>query len=257
MQRHPGALPVAARHVAGDNIQILRQPGRRIGELGQLHFVKLAAGHQHEGVAARQLHQITGFQQRDCLAGHAILRRRGEMHRRVRLGGVGRARDQHQHVDLDLAQPLGQQFGGVQIGHPQHDDGVADVADDLAGAVAVAEAGGDVRQGLGVEREAQPAPRPLLSACTISGPRTSSATSSKCRQVSGQRFRHRQALAQAVLVEFAGVGHQIAHHALPHRGGDFRVGQGIEAAVDHRPLADRTRPVQDRARDRPDRRSRD
>ena len=170
------------------------------------------------------------------------------MDRRIRHGGVGRRRDHHQHVHLDRAQPLGQQFGGVQIGDPQHDDGVADVADDLGGAVAVAEAGGDVGQRLGVDRKAQARAASLVQG--LHDFRAAHQLRELVQMQAGFRslFHHRQALAQTVLVEFAGVGHQIAHHALPHRGGDFRVGQGVEAAVDHRPLADRRFPIQDRAR---------
>ena len=169
------------------------------------------------------------------------------MHRRVRLGGVGRARELHQPVDFHHPQPPGQQFGGRQIGHPQHHQGVADVAEDLAGAVA-AQAGGQVRQGLGVEREPQARAAPLVERLDDFRAAHQLGDLIQVEAGLGQRFRHRQVLARPVLVELAGVGDQIRQHPLADRRGHLGIGQGVEAAVDHRPLADCSRPVQNRAR---------
>ena len=104
----------------------------RIAHLRKLHLVQLATAREDERLAARQLHQMS-----PSSSGTVWVETRSWVFEVKCTGDPGRRnrsrRDLHQHVDLDFSQALDQQIGGIQVGDAQHDQRVADVADDLAG----------------------------------------------------------------------------------------------------------------------------
>ena len=94
---------------------------------------------QREALALGQADHVRRLDEWHARRADAVLRVAGEVGRTVDVGTVGGAADQRGGVDLHLRQLSCQQFGGGGLAHPQHKQ-VVEVADDLAGLGAIADA---------------------------------------------------------------------------------------------------------------------
>jgi len=160
----PVALPPFARlgvvlaHVAG---QLLQVPGHGFVRIGrwQRHadLPQVTAFDEGEALPLGQADHVRRLDERHARRADAVLRVAGEVGRAVDVGTVGGAADKRGGVDLHLRQLPCQQFGGGGLAHPQHEQ-VVEVADDLAGLGAIADARLDVRERLRIGRD--------LHACT-------------------------------------------------------------------------------------------
>ena len=191
---------------------------------------------------------MRGLDHRHARTADAILGIRGKGGATGRIGTVGRAAHHGGRIDLDLGQLARQQFGGRRLAHAQHEQ-VVEVADDLAGLGPVADARLDVGERLRVGGDLHTGAAALVDHRDefIAHEFVEFVGMDVDRHLRARR-RTGQSVIDAEFIDMPSDGDQIREHRIPDGRGHLRIGERVQADIDHRALADDLHPIENRTR---------